>query len=171
MQYRKAQGNKDLYARTSSMVGFTLIELMIVIGIVAIVAAIAIPSYTNQTEKAYRADAKAALMQMASAMERFRTINNTYIGTGASNRPVATFFEDTAPLGAAADRRLYDLFIYTPNANEYVLVASPKASERMGGDWHFAVAHTGAKRHRNGAINNSNFAASTVGWDVIGPPP
>lgn len=58
--------------------GFTLIELMITIAILAIIVAIAIPSYQNYIEKSRRADAHAALTNAAQQMERCYTRTNTY---------------------------------------------------------------------------------------------
>ena len=58
--------------------GFTLIELMIVVAIVAIIAAVALPSYFGSIRKSRRADAITALNQIAQAQERWRANNSTY---------------------------------------------------------------------------------------------
>jgi type IV pilus assembly protein PilE len=58
--------------------GFTLIELMITVSIVAILAAIAIPSYNAYIRKSRRTDAKSALLDMASLEERYFSSNNAY---------------------------------------------------------------------------------------------
>ena len=64
----------------SAAAGFTLIELMIVVAVVAILAAIAVPSYQEQVRKSRRAQAKADLVEYAQMAERFFTVNNTYVG-------------------------------------------------------------------------------------------
>lgn len=60
--------------------GFTLIELMVVVAIVAILVGIAVPTYQDSVRKSRRGQAKADLAEAAQAMERFYTENNTYVG-------------------------------------------------------------------------------------------
>jgi type IV pilus assembly protein PilE len=65
-------------APRSAVRGITLIELMIVVVVVGILAAIAVPSYRNYTMRAQRSDATAALLRVAAAQEKFYLQNNTY---------------------------------------------------------------------------------------------
>ena len=58
--------------------GFTLIEIMIAVAIVAIIAAVALPSYQEQVRKSRRSDAKIGLEKAAALQEQHRFTNNTY---------------------------------------------------------------------------------------------
>lgn len=61
--------------------GFTLIEMMIVVVIIAILATVAVPSYQEQVRKGKRADGKGMLLDLASKQERFYTQFSSYTGT------------------------------------------------------------------------------------------
>jgi type IV pilus assembly protein PilE len=58
--------------------GFTLIELVIAILIASILAAIAIPSYSNYVRKTRRTEVRSALLDMVSLEERYFSTQNTY---------------------------------------------------------------------------------------------
>jgi type IV pilus assembly protein PilE len=58
--------------------GFTLIELIIAMLIIATLAAIAIPSYSNYVLKSHRTEAKGALLDLAASEERYFSANNQY---------------------------------------------------------------------------------------------
>lgn len=71
--------------------GFTLIELMITVAILAIIMAIAYPSYTRQVMKAHRGAGQSKLLEIMQAQERYFTTNNSYtadltdLGYGAAS--------------------------------------------------------------------------------------
>lgn len=58
--------------------GFTLIELMITVAILAIVAAVAIPAYTQYVDRGKRAEARTALLDIAARQERYYSNNRQY---------------------------------------------------------------------------------------------
>ena len=67
--------------RAAGEAGFTLVELLVVMLILGILAAIAIPSFFNQTQKANDASAKSAAKTAQTAMETYRTDNSgSYVG-------------------------------------------------------------------------------------------
>ncbi len=79
--------------------GFTLIELMIACGIVAILASIAISTYRNQTLRANRTDGRTILMQIQLAEQKFFLQNNTYTVNIAAAPPVGLGMPAVSPRG------------------------------------------------------------------------
>lgn len=63
--------------------GFTLIEVMIVVAIVGVLAAIAYPSYAEYVRRGHRAEARAGLLQAQQWLERAATATGTYPAAGA----------------------------------------------------------------------------------------
>ena len=60
--------------------GFTLIELMIAVAILALLSALAIPSYTRYSDRTYRSEAMADLLDCAQALERRASQTFDYLG-------------------------------------------------------------------------------------------
>ncbi|MFZ5486615.1 MAG: type IV pilin protein [Burkholderiaceae bacterium] len=76
--------------KKASSRGFTLIELMIVVAVVAILAAIAYPSYRDSVLKGRRAEGRAALAELLQQEERYMTQNNCYLAFSTNSAGVAT---------------------------------------------------------------------------------
>jgi type IV pilus assembly protein PilA len=75
--------------------GFTLIELLVVILIIGILAAIAIPSFLSQKDKAGDASAKSFVRNMQTAEETYFTDNNRYTTTLADLQVIEPVLRDT----------------------------------------------------------------------------
>jgi len=100
--------------------GFTLIELMIVVVVVGLLAAIAIPNYREYVAAARRVDAQAALMELAQFMERYYTANGRY-RDGGGIPPALPFTESPKDPGT----KVYDLRLAATDS-AYTLSAEPK---------------------------------------------
>jgi type IV pilus assembly protein PilA len=73
-----------LRERAQDEKGFTLIELLVVILIIGILAAIALPAFLNQREKAQDSEAKSAVRTAQTAIETFYTDKQTYTGANVT---------------------------------------------------------------------------------------
>ncbi len=101
--------------------GFSLIELMIVVVVIGLLAAIAIPNYREYVAAARRADAQAALMELAQFMERFYTANGRYLDAD-DDPPALPFTESPKDPGI----KVYDLRLVAATGSTYTLSAEPK---------------------------------------------
>lgn len=113
--------------------GFTLIELMIVVAILAIIAAVAMPAYNNQVDKTRRADAKTALLSAAQQIERCFTRNNSYAG---------------CTVDAASPDGFYNVaFSEGPAATSFTLRAVPTGKQQRDASkcTNFTVNHLGER--------------------------
>jgi type IV pilus assembly protein PilE len=102
--------------------GFTMVEIVIVCACVAILSAIALPSYLNSVQKSRRTDAKSALVGAAGQMERYFTERSTYATATLGSGGV---FPSTSLNG------YYTLSITNKTATTYTLNAVP-ASQQVG---------------------------------------
>ena len=127
--------------------GFTLLELMVVVAIVGILAAIAYPAYNESVVKGRRAQGRTALAELMQQQERYMTQQNTYLtfNTGQAGTPFKVFSGDTLSqahytLGAEACPGTGGNL----NLNECIrLVATPKVPDAAAGN--LRITSTGTK--------------------------
>jgi len=115
--------------------GFTLIELMIVVAIVGILAAVAFPAYQEHVRKAHRAEAQGVLLEAAQFMERWFTTNNRY---DTAALPAAL---STSPKGGGETIR-YNIRITAAAQNTFTLTAAPVQADTCG---NLTVTQTGQR--------------------------
>ena len=122
--------------------GMTLIELVVVVTIVAILAAIAVPSYRQYVLRGNRAEGQSALMQLAAAQEKFYLQNNTYAGNGV--------LDEAPPAGlglpATTQHGHYTVAITAADADGWAATATAAGSQAR--DTHcatFSIDDTGVR--------------------------
>ena len=124
--------------------GFTLIELMIVVAIIGILAAVGYPSYQSSVLKGHRAEAEGDLLELASFMERAYTNSSSYAAA-------ALPFTSSPRAGTAS----YTLSLTVQTASTFTISAVPSATQVNDNCGTLTMTHTGAR----GASGTGGVAA------------
>ena len=120
--------------------GFTLIEMLIVVAIIGVIAAIAYPSYQEHVRKSRRADARGVLTEAAQFMERRYTEN---LATGYAGAALPTTLTQSPKGGGAA---YYNISLQgTPTRTAYTLRAVPSGVQTKDGCGTLTLTNAGVK--------------------------
>ena len=149
-------------ASRARMSGFTLIELMIAVAIVAVLAAVALPSYTSYIAKARRAEARTHLVEAAQYMQRFYAANDSYLMDRAGNN-VLDQMPGNLKQSPVDGTKLYDLInplAVPPNPMSFTLRMVPVAGGVMANDacGTFTLTATGVR----GVLVGGAIGATTL---------
>ncbi len=143
--YREGHGPawmaRQASGRPAGAQGFSLIELMVVVAVVAILAAVAYPNYRESTLKARRGQAKADLVEIAQILERRHTVNNSYGGT----------------VPVLSDSSALQHYTFTPatlaaGAQAFTLTATPIGGQAADSCGALTLTHTGQKGQERGTL-------------------
>ncbi len=152
--------------------GMTLLELMIVVVILGIIAAIAIPGYQGYTKRARRSDAQIALTKVANQQERYFTECTHYAMTVAGARACGTAGNANSILGEldTSPEGHYTINMVAGNLSGnctggtaaftcgYTITATPKSTGPQASDGKFRIDALGAKKWDK--ANDNSFSAN-----------
>lgn len=122
--------------------GFTLIELMIVVAMVAILAAIALPSFADQMRKSRRSEAVSAMQDAQLRLERYRVDHANYAGSGTTF-PASNHYQ----FAITAD-------VATPN--NYSITATPQGDQAKDGCGTLTITKAGADTTKKASGSGTN---------------
>ncbi|AYQ30121.1 MULTISPECIES: type IV pilin protein [unclassified Polaromonas] len=119
--------------------GFTLIEIMIVVAIVGLLAAIALPSYQSYIARGNRAAARVALSQAAQYMQRFYAANDRYDADRTGTQTIWATMPPTFMKAPADGTALYEISNTgtnpsTATASTFTLIMRPVSTASMVND-------------------------------------
>jgi len=124
--------------------GFTLIELMITVAIVAILASIAYPSYTAHVVKSHRAAAQQELLELAALQEKIFLNSNAY----SDNVSEAYTGQSSGGLGKTSGKTTdnrYTVSVAAAGGQSFTLTATPVTGTSQAGDGNLTIDSSGVR--------------------------
>jgi type IV pilus assembly protein PilA len=131
--------------------GFSLIELLVVILIIGVLAAIALPAFLGQRSKGQDSSAKAAARNLVSGMESFYATNKTYVGADTD--------DDVAKLGVLGTGS-GQASISAASTDSYTIVGHSAS----GNDFTITRPNTGGSVNRTCTVTGKGACPSSGKW-------
>jgi prepilin-type N-terminal cleavage/methylation domain-containing protein len=123
--------------------GFTLVEIMIVVAIIALLAAIAIPNLLRARLQANESSAQAALKTIATAEITYRSANNAYAALGALGSATPPYIDSVLGCGTEPCAKAGYNFATTNNAAETFCVTAVPVTPNVTGVRSFCITEDG----------------------------
>src|SRR6266850_427170 len=123
------EGSMKRTTRYALVAGFTLIELMITVAVIAILGGIAYPSYQAYIRRAARAEARAAILDIAQKQERYFSSNNGYLAIAAPTTAAPTGWQNFTG-GTSMAARKYNISVAVVGGTSYTITAAPGLAAR-----------------------------------------
>ena len=141
--------------------GFTLIELMIVVALIAILASIAYPSYQESVLKTKRTEAQAEMLDVAQRLQRFKIANFSYVPI-VNDKEVPVDLAQLQHSGNMPNQgqSLYTLALTDVTPTSWILVATPIKGQQMEHDGVICLNHRQQKFWSKG-VNACNLSADS----------
>ena len=162
VETKKLTLDRHLSTQTMRQGGFTLIELMIVIAIIGVLAAIAYPSYQGYIERTNRADMMVEMQQIASRIESNKINYKRYDRIPLSSVLSGTLASDGSVSFPSSGTALYTVTVtsdddITLRDKDWTITAAPVTGQRMANDGSLTLDSTGEKCRDTACGMNSEW--------------